>query len=168
MSESPKQSTKTRPYLDAAFLNARLVSETVTSAPARLAPPNKGSQVNINTQTGSNFTLGLDDREKPTALLVQIEYKVTHSSEDQKRELVSYQATHAAQFKILAKFGFDDWSSPPTSALAPYLAVVQSIAMKRADHTFIDMGLVGVTLPVPTEFADPAFAPLSLTKAEAL
>lgn len=142
--------------IDAIFVRARLISESLSSAAARPAPPNHHQQLQVNTETASNMAAAIDDPVKPETMLVEIQYMVVHKQESDGRELVKYESSHSVQFLVRSSSGVSNWRSPPTAALAGYFAIAHGIARRRAEHTFLDMGMHGVVLPIPTEYSPPS------------
>lgn len=138
-------------HIDARLLQARLVSEQVTSSPGQTTPDVK--QVQVRTETTTALTLGLDDPKKPKAMTIDLAYQVNHVVAETNKKLVEYQAKHSALFTIHSQSGIESWLNIPTDALAPYVAFLHGMAMRRAEHTFLDMGIRGVALPRLEEFA---------------
>ena len=146
MSKQTLQSTKEGAFINATLAQARLVSEHVTSVPG--APSSEPKQIQLRVDTSSAFSIALDDMTKPNHILVEIDYKLSLKKQDTDKQLLDYEAKHVAQFNIARWLGFDDWTDVPNGAMAPYLAMIQNIAMRRAESTLVDMGLRGINLPV--------------------
>ena len=138
-------------YVDARLVQARLVSEQVISSPGQTTPNPK--QIQVRTETSTGLTLGLDDPKKPKAMTIELAYQVNHIVNETNQKVVEYHAKHSALFNIHNQSGIDSWLNPPKDALAPYFAFVHGMAMRRAEHTFLDMGIRGVALPRLEEFA---------------
>jgi hypothetical protein len=141
-----------------AFINAkpaqvRLVSERATSAPA--PPKSEQKKTELRTETTSQFEIGIDNTDTPEALSVTITFGVTLSFPELEKKLVEYEGKHEIQYKVLSWGGFSDWVNVPPGALAPYLAVVHDVALRRAESTLLEMGLRGVALPRPETFDGP-------------
>jgi hypothetical protein len=139
------QSTKTRAFVDARFVQARMISETVTSIPGR--PSIEPHQIQINANVTSNMTVALNDPQKPTELFVEIEYNVALKRPEVEKQLLSYTAKHVSHFKIIDWTGFEDWGAIPQGALGPYFAIANALAQRRAERTLLDMGLRGIVRP---------------------
>jgi hypothetical protein len=69
--------------------------------------------------------------------------------QDSEKQIVAYEATHQLQFNIADWTGFETWESPPRKALAPYAAITQCIAIRRAHETLAAMGISNLMLPKP-------------------
>ncbi len=80
---------------------------------------------------------------------IEIEYSAILKLEETSKELANYSAKHAAQFRIADSIGIKDWTKPPEEAMAPLILSLQLIALRRAEATFMEMGLKGVNLPNP-------------------
>lgn len=160
MSKKSTVPTKISVFIDARISQVRLVSERATCAPAL---PSKTSQkVELRTETTSGFSIGLDSPERPSGIVISIEYKASLKIPDTDKNIIEYEATHEAQFAIKGWIGFDDWTNMPSDAIAPYLAVVNNIALKKAEGTLLEMGFKGVSLPQP-EF-DGVLSPVEIKK----
>lgn len=138
-----------------AFINAqislsRLVSEKAVSSPA--SPNKEPQQVQLRAETSSAISIGVDSPEKPTAIAIGFDYKVLLMIPDVDKVFMEYEARHEAQFVINEWTGFDDWTLVPQSALNPYIAMMQNMAIKRAESTISEMGMKGVALPFPDKF----------------
>jgi len=107
----------------------------------------------LETETTSNFEIGLDDPQNPKVLSVEIEFAVSMKQPDSEKLVVDYFAKHHAQFNVISWIGFDDWVELPEEALAPYIAMVHDIALRKADVTLHEMGIRGSGLPRPDSFA---------------
>ena len=147
MTTTPSPATTSRAFLDARLEQMRLVKEEVTAAPSQFAK--EPVQVQIRAETSSGFTLGLNDLKTPKNLTIEISYKVVLKLQDSEKQLVAYEAGHQLQFGVSGWTGFDNWQDPPHKALAPYTAIAQCLAMKRAQETLGAMGFGGIILPKP-------------------
>lgn len=143
--------TKKSAYIDARLSQVRLVSERATCAP--ILPNNESKQVQLRIDTSSGFTIGFDKPESPTIIVITVNYKAALRTEDTDKIIVEYEATHEAQFSVAGWAGFDDWLSMPTDVMAPYLTVVNNVALKKAEATIVEMGVKGASLPQP-EYLD--------------
>lgn len=150
MSTPAPQSTEPRAFVDARFVQQRMVSESITAAPGK--PSITPQQVQLRAEVGSNFSAGLNNAEKPTEMIVEAEFRVTLKLAEKETEILSYLAKHSAHFKIVGWIGFEDWASIPEGALGPYFAMTYGIAQQRAEQTLLDMGLRGVVLPRANNF----------------
>lgn len=139
--------TKKSSYIDARLSQVRLVSEHATCTPA--LPNKETQQVRLRIETTSGFTIGLDKPESPTIIVIAVNYKAMLKAEDTDKLIVEYEATHEAQFTVAGWAGFDDWLDMPTDVMAPYLTVVNNVALKKAEATILDMGIKGASLPQP-------------------
>jgi hypothetical protein len=131
--------------VEAHLIQSRLVSEQVTSLPAQMM--NDPKAIQVRTETSSGFSVGLDHPDKPKTMTIELVFKVTHVLNETSQKVADYEAKHMALFEIRAQSGIDSWLNVPTRALAPYFSFLHGIAMRRAEHTFLDMGLRGVVLP---------------------
>ena len=145
MSRQILQSTKEGAFINATLTQTRLVSERVTSIPT--APSKEPKDIQLRIDTSSSFSVDLDDLTKPKHILVYIDYKVSLKTLDTEKQFVDYEAKHVAQFNIASWLGLDDWTDVPGGAMAPYLAMIQHIAMRHAENTLVEMGLRGISLP---------------------
>lgn len=145
MPDTTKPSTEALKYVDARVTQTRLVSEQISSLMTQIAKDPK--PVQVRTETSSGFSVGLDHPEKPKTMTVELNYKVAHSVIETNQKLVDYDARHMALFEIHRQSGIESWLNVPTQALAPYFAFVHSMATRRAEHTFLEMGLRGIVLP---------------------
>lgn len=150
MSEAVKQSTKEFESVDARLIQARLVSEQVTSMPAPLSDTPKPLQ--IRTETSAGFSVGLDDPEKPKRMTIELLFKVGHVLNETDQKVAEYEARHMVLLEIHGQSGIENWLNVPKRALAPYFSFVHSAAIRRAEHTFLEMGLRGVALPRIPDF----------------
>lgn len=124
---------------------ARLVSEQVTSLPGQMT--NDPKPIELRTETSSGFSVGLDHPEKPKTMLIELVFKVTHVLNETSQKVAEYEAKHMAIFEIRGQSHISSWLNVPTGALAPYFSFLHGAATRRAEHTFLDMGLRGVVLP---------------------
>ncbi|MDP2031611.1 MAG: hypothetical protein Q8K12_18405 [Thiobacillus sp.] len=150
---TPSPTTKGQAFINARPLQVRLVNERATSAPAQ--PSKEPKKIELRTETGSQFEIGLDNPEAPTLLNVAINFEVRLTVIETEKKLVDYEAKHEVQFSLISWVGFDDWLNVPSDALSPYLGVVHDIALRRAENTLLEMGLRGVGLPRPQTFDGP-------------
>ena len=148
MSRQTIQSTKEGAFINATLAQTRLVSERVTSASG--TPSKEPKEIQLRVDTSSGFSIALDDMTRPNHILVEIDYKLSLKKQDGDKQLLDYEAKHVAQFNIASWLGFDDWTDVPHGAMTPYLAMIQNIAMRRAEGTLVEMGLRGINLPVST------------------
>jgi hypothetical protein len=146
-------------YVDARLTQARLVSEQVTSLPGQMGKEVR--QVQVRTETNTGLSVGLDDPINPKNMTIDLEYKVVHIVNESNQKLVEYQSKHTSLFGIVSQSGIDSWLNPPKEALAPYFSFVHGMAMRRAEHTFLDMGIRGVVLPRIEDFAKPEAEPFA-------
>jgi len=146
MSRQILQPTKEGAFINATLSQTRLVSEHVVSAPS--TPSKEPKEIQLRVDTSSAFSVALDDMTGPKHILVEIVYKVNLKTQDTDKQLVEYEAKHVAQLDLASWLGFDDWTDVPNGAMAPYLAMIQNIAMRRAEGTLVDMGVRGINLPV--------------------
>jgi hypothetical protein len=146
MSKQILQSTKEDAFINATLAQTRLLSERVTSASSKANKEPKEIQIRVDTSSG--FSVALDNVTKPNIIFVEIVYKVNLKAQDTDKQLIDYEAKHVALFNLVGWFGFNDWSDVPNSAMAPYLAMAQNIAIRRAEGTMDAMALRGISLPV--------------------
>lgn len=158
MNTPAPQSTEPRAFVDARFVQQRMVSESISSLPGK--PSVAPQQVQIRAEVGSNFSVGINNPEKPTEMFIEAEFRVVLKLAENEKELVSYLAKHMAHFKILGWTGFSEWPSIPEGALGPYFAMTYGIAQQRAEHTLQDMGLRGVALPRVSNFDEYTVKPV--------
>src|SRR4051812_15674879 len=130
MTKPAPQSTEQRAFVDARFLQSRLMSEAVTSMPAR--PSTEPQQIQLRTEVASTFAVGVNDVEKPSELFVEVEYRVDLKLPDGEKALFSYSAKHAVHFKVVGWIGFAEWPNIPEGALGPYFSMAYGIAHQRA------------------------------------
>jgi hypothetical protein len=97
----------------------------------------------------------VDDQTTPRELIIEIDYKASLKQQDTEKILVSYEATHIAQFKIAGWGGFSDWSQVSADTFSPYFSTVHNIALSRAENTIAAMGMRGISLPPQTDFGNP-------------
>jgi hypothetical protein len=161
MSKNSTKPTKKLTFIDARLSQVRLVSERATCAPA--FPSKEPQQVQLRTETTSGFSIGLDIPEKPSVIVININYKASLKVQDTDRNVIEYEATHEAQFSIEGWIGFDDWLNMPSDAIAPYLTVVNNIALRKAECIILEMGIKGVSLPLPERF-DGALSPVNVAQ----
>lgn len=145
--------TKGQAFINAKPLQVRLVTEHATSAPAQ--PSKEPKSIELRTETSSQFGIGLDNPDAPNLLNVEITFNVWLAFPDTEKKLVEYEGKHEVQFSLISWIGFDDWINVPSGALAPYLAFVHDIALRRAESTLLEMGIRGVGLPRPNTFDGP-------------
>ena len=145
-----RQSNIRRAFVDARFVQQRVVSESITSPPSR--PSVTARQLQIRAEVGSNFSVGLDNPEKPTEMFIEAEFRVVLKLLEEEKDFVSYLAKHTAHFKIVGWSGFDEWSTIPEGALGPYFSMTYGMVQLRAEQTLLDMGLRGVALPRANNF----------------
>lgn len=142
-----KSSTKEEAFLNAILSQTRLASEQITTAPGR---PGRGTtELQAKTDMSSSFAVALDNTEKPTHLHIEIDFKVSVKIANTEKQLALYEAKHVVQFNVINWSGFD-WSNAPNDVMIPYFAMIQHIAMRRADVSFIEMGMRGIVLPTPS------------------
>lgn len=141
---------KTNAFVNARISQGRLVSESLTSSPAKAGSGQQ--QVKLRTDTSSSFALGLDDPVEPKTITVEIQFRVRMTQIEAEKLIVDYEAKHEVQFDLIASEGVTDWMNLPPGALTPYSAMAHDIAIRRAEGTLHDMGLRGATLPRPTSF----------------
>ncbi len=156
MTKKPKKSTQNLPFINARLTHARLVSEKATST--AIVWSKEPSQVQLRTETSSTFSIGLDSPDAPKLILIKIDYKVALKTLDTDKLILEYEASHEAQLSIKNWTGFDDWTNMPSIAVAPYLAVLNNIALRKAEGTIFEMGFKGVVIPQPETF-DEALIP---------
>jgi hypothetical protein len=141
MTKSPSSDTAVRIFVDAILTNSRMIKEQATSLPSRFtSAPN---QLQVRTETSSEFRVGLDNPEAPKDLLIEVDYKVQLLSQEGDKQLASYEATHVGQFMISSWGGFTDWAEVPTDTFSSYFAVLHHIALSRAENTLGALGLKG-------------------------
>lgn len=143
----------TTPIKKSAFINARLsqlrlVSERATCAPSLPAD----QQVQLRTDTTSGFSIGIDSPDKPKLIVMRIDYKVSLKIEGTDNNILDYEATHEALFAIEGWTGFDDWTNMPPDGAAPYVTILNNIALRKAERILLEMGFKGVSLPQPERF----------------
>ena len=139
-----KSSIKEDIFLSATLVQTRLASEQISTAPTK---PEVGvTELQVKTDTSSGFSVALADAKNPTHLFLQIDYKVSVKIANTETLLAQYEAKHATQFKVINWSGFN-WEDIPQDVMIPYFAMVQNIAIRRADTTFIEMGMRGISLP---------------------
>lgn len=146
----PKSSTSMHAYVEAFLVATRLVSERVSSASGGMNK--EPQQVQLNIEGTSGFTVGVDDLSDPKNVQIEIDYRAVLKILNTEKKVVEYEAKHAAQFSIRGWGGFDDWNFPPSAAISPYLAMLQRVAVQRAESTLLEMGLRGIALPMPDSF----------------
>lgn len=144
------QSTSARAFVDARFVQTRVVSESVSSMPGR--PVVQPQQIQLRAEVASNFAVGLNDPANPTEMFIEMDFRVELKLPDTEKTLVSYAAKHTSYFKIVGWMGFDEWSNIPEGALGPYFSMGYGLAQNRAEQTLLDMGLKGVALPRANNF----------------
>ncbi len=134
------------------------MSERATSSPAKPVAKEDQEQpvkqVQLQTETTSNFEIGLDDPLSPKVINIEVELIVVMKAPDQEKSLVEYQAKHQATFQILGSTGFSNWEDVPEEALAPYVAMTHDRAVRKAEITLYEMGLRGSGLPRPQNFSN--------------
>lgn len=137
-----------RAFVDAKMLGSRLVTEQVN---ATLASHKSQERLQLEVETSSDFSIGLNDPTNPTELHINIQYKVILRTAT-KDVLVEYEVEHSGTFGISAWTGFTDWTTLETIMVEPSLAIMHQIALRRAEATIIEMGIRGVKLPIPMSF----------------
>lgn len=150
MSDTGMVHTNKSAFINAKISISRLVSEKAISSPA--SPTKEPQQVQLRTETSSAISIGIDSPNKPSAIAIGFDYKVSLMIQGTDKVVMEYEARHEAQFVIDEWTGFDDWTLVPQSALNPYIAMMQHMAIKRAENTISEMGMKGVTLPFPERF----------------
>lgn len=148
--DKPNSSTNMHPFIEAFLEGIRLVSERANSLSAGMSK--EPQQVQLNVEGTSGFTVGLDDPHAPKNLQIEIDYRVVLKLLNSENRIAEYEAKHAAQFAIRASGGFEDWKFPPAVAISPYLAMLQRVAVQRAESTLLEMGFRGIALPMPANF----------------
>lgn len=146
-------------FVSAKPLQGRLVSESVSSAPAKSSTAQQ--RVELRTDTTSNFAIGLDDQVAPKTISVEIEFRTLIKQPDTEKIIVSYESKHEMQFGVIAWIGFSDWTDMPQQAITPYLAMIHDIAIRRAESTLHEMGVRGARLPRPDDFGQNNQTPAS-------
>ena len=106
----------------------------------------------MHVETGSQFTVGLDDPVNPKGFLVEIDFKVNLAELETKKHLMTYETKCATQFEVIDFGGFTDLTALPPTALVPYFAMTHHLAMTRAELSLGAFGVRGVTLPRPEKF----------------
>jgi hypothetical protein len=154
MTENGTTVTNVSAFINARISHLRLVSEKVVSTPAM--PAKEPQVVQLSAEASSAFTIGLDFPDKPTALIIGIDYKASLKIPDTEKKFLEYESRHDAQFVLIASTGFEDWNLMPLSALTPYLATMQLIALKKAEGALFELGLKGVSLPLQENFESDA------------
>lgn len=150
MSKKDTAPTKILASINANLFQVRLTSERATLTPAL---PNKApQQVQLRTDTSSDFSIGLDSDDKPRILTITVNYKATLKTLDTEKQIVDYEANHEALFNLIGWAGFDDWTDMPPEAISPYLALMHNIALRKAEGTLFEMGVKGASLPRPEHF----------------
>lgn len=150
MSTDSATSTDSRAFVDASLSHVRLVSVRAKSETP--ATNKEGQQVQLRTDTTSGFTIGVDSVDKPSAMLVTIDFKASLKIPETENPIIQYEARHEARFEIVGWTGFSNWSDMPSDAISSYLATVHNIALRKAEEIILEMGLKGVTLPQPESF----------------
>ena len=150
MTKSVSDVVKERIFVDARLSQARLVKEQATSVSGRFAQAPSTIQVRIETASG--FSVALNNPTEPTELLIELDYKVDAKIQDTEKPVVSYESKHHVQFLIAEWGGVKNWTEVPNDVFSPYFAMVQSIAITRAENTLAAMGLRGVALPKQLKF----------------
>lgn len=146
MPKQIQQSTNGGAFINAILVQARLVNEHVRSAPS--APTKEPKQIQLRIDTSSGFSVALDNTARPNHFIVEIDYKLSLKTQETEKQLLDYEAKHSVQFDVTAWSGFDDWIDMPNGVMAPYFAVIQNFAIRRAEGTLVEMGLRGINLPV--------------------
>ena len=145
--------TDGKAFISARPAQVRLVSERATSAPA--SPGSEPKKAEVKAETTSQFEIGIDNPDAPEAISVTITFGVTLVLPALDKKLVEYECKHEVQYRVLNWGGFSDWVNVPPDALAPYLAMVHEVALRRAESTLLEMGLGGVALPRTETFSGP-------------
>lgn len=146
----PSTEVKAQGFINASLVESRLISEQLTSTPIQAGK--EPQKVQIRTEAGSNFSVGLDDMTKPSGMLVEIEFKVNLTIEGSDKVLAAYEAKHETRFRVSTWTGFEDWGSVPSGTFESHFSSVYSIAARRAEATFVEMGIRGIAIPRPENF----------------
>lgn len=143
----PTQSTNEVGYVNALLVRTRLTKESLETNHS----PQKddGSKVQITINASSRFVLSLDNDEHPSTIRIEINGFVEMKKLETDVNLVTYSASHVAEFKISSCHGFSDWKKVPVGALDPYFAMIQSHALSRAEAVIFDVGWRGIKIPPP-------------------
>lgn len=152
--DSLEPNTESHSFINAKVLQSRMLNESATSFPSAAPNIKEPRSVQIRTDASSNFTVGLDNTENPTEMMLEITFKATLKTEETEKLLVEYESKHAAQFKIFAWTGFSDWMDVPSDALTPYFLFISDIAIRRGEATLLELGFRGVRLPIADNFND--------------
>jgi len=139
-------------FVSARLNQCRLIEEKLVSAPSQ--PSTERREMQVRVETASNFGIAIKDPAAPDEFQVELNYKVALRLLSTEKVLAEYEAEHAAQFTILASHGISDWTNVPQLALQPYFAMILELSVRRAECTFLEMGMRGVALPKGNEAFD--------------
>lgn len=138
-------------FVNAKVLRGRLIRESVNSMLA--AGMVNQRQVELHSETASNFAIGLDNPENPRILSIEIEFRATLRYQETQENVVDYESKHEMRFELISWTGIVNWGTDlsPT-VLAPYASMIHDIAVRRAESTLHELGLSGARLPRPDNF----------------
>lgn len=138
-------------FLSANISSSRLIEESFHST-LPLNSAEGATQLQVSSETGTNFYIGLDDPLNPKHMHIEIHYKVAVNAVNIKKSIINYDAKHMCEFSIIKWTGFPDWTALPSEAMTPYLSIVHHLAVRRAEATIAETGTRGIRLPVPESF----------------
>lgn len=143
------------PFLDLRLTRTRLVSETVTSQPSPASVKSgkpRQPNIQVNVASSSTFTVGIDDPQSPTRLSTAVEFKAEIKTADGERTLVTYDARHSCNFRIVRHSGITDWANLPEDVVGSALSTAYAMAVTRAEDTFAAMGMRNVQFKLEALF----------------
>jgi hypothetical protein len=138
-------------YINAQLVQTRLTKENANSMPGKFSDE-KRAPLQVEVSTNSEFTTGLDNKDLPKELFLELNFKLHLKLKDKDQRIATYEAGHAARFLIAGYGGFTDWLNVPTGIFEPYFSALHHIAVSRAENTLLAMGLRGVAIPSKINF----------------
>lgn len=137
-------------FLDLRLSNIRLVSESANATVPSTQSETKKAEV--KTETSISFTVGLDSLDNPSALLIQVDYKVNLFVDGTTEQLVSYAAMHEAAFDISGSSDGINWEELQNNQFDPYFTMLHQNAIQRVEQTLLAMGFRGIPIPLLKSF----------------
>lgn len=150
MSDNSESPIKNKAFINARLSNVRLLSEKAILAPT--IQTKQPQQVQLQIETATSFSFGLDSPINPSIIVIGIDYKVSLKNPNTEKQVIECETRHEAQFALVDWTGIEDWSLIQSIAISPYLAFMHNIALRKAELTILEMGLKGVSLPTPVTF----------------
>ena len=105
MTTPAPQSTEPRAFVDARFIQQRVISESITSL---LAGPRRCRSKWKSAPKSKQLLGRIRQPGEANEMFIELEFRVDLKLPEKEKDLVSYLAKHAAHFKVVGWTGFNE------------------------------------------------------------